>query len=269
MRPTCPHNPPSERAEIEKASALMATIAVLRLRSLLPVDPHADMANPTSIHSKKQRRKENRHTGANIKAPFQTACRGLTVSDPTAPAPNPRTGERTTAIIHPRAAISAPSEGAATMNKNGPKHIKATAALADPPVKTRCNFRGSSFWPSHEIIMAANQEVTREWWASQRADLDLVVSQVVLFARPKKCLKGEKTMIDPIVEEVRKAREEYARRFNFDLHAMCEDLRRKQKLPGGPVVSFPPRPVRTLVTGGAVQTTTTRGPSLDPSADTM
>jgi predicted nucleic acid-binding protein len=35
-------------------------------------------------------------------------------------------------------------------------------------------------WPSREIIMAANQEVTREWWASQRGDFDLVVSQVVL-----------------------------------------------------------------------------------------
>jgi len=28
--------------------------------------------------------------------------------------------------------------------------------------------------------MAANQEVTREWWASHRDDFDLVVSQVVL-----------------------------------------------------------------------------------------
>ena len=35
-------------------------------------------------------------------------------------------------------------------------------------------------WPSREIIMAANQKVTREWWASQRGDFDLVVSQVVV-----------------------------------------------------------------------------------------
>jgi hypothetical protein len=28
--------------------------------------------------------------------------------------------------------------------------------------------------------MAANQEVTRQWWANQRHDFDLVVSQVVL-----------------------------------------------------------------------------------------
>ena len=49
-------------------------------------------------------------------------------------------------------------------------------------------------------------------------------------------------MRDLIVEEVRKAREEYAAKFNFDLDAICADLRRKQKLAGGPVVSLPKRP---------------------------
>ena len=51
-------------------------------------------------------------------------------------------------------------------------------------------------------------------------------------------------MNDTIVEEVRKARDEFARRFNYDLHAMCADLRREQELSGAPVVSFPKRPVR-------------------------
>jgi hypothetical protein len=54
-------------------------------------------------------------------------------------------------------------------------------------------------------------------------------------------------MIDSIVAEVRKAREEFARQFNYDLHAMCEELRREEKLSGGgPLVSFPKRPVRTF-----------------------
>ena len=48
-------------------------------------------------------------------------------------------------------------------------------------------------------------------------------------------------MKDPIVEEVRKAREEHAKRFNFDLHAICEDLRKKEKESGHPVVSLPPK----------------------------
>lgn len=51
-------------------------------------------------------------------------------------------------------------------------------------------------------------------------------------------------MRDTIVEEIRKIRDEYARRMNYDLHAMCEDLRRKEKQSGAKVVSLPRRPVR-------------------------
>jgi hypothetical protein len=46
---------------------------------------------------------------------------------------------------------------------------------------------------------------------------------------------------DPIVEEVRKHREEYAKRFNYDLAAICRDLRKKQKASGRKIVSFPPK----------------------------
>ena len=34
---------------------------------------------------------------------------------------------------------------------------------------------------------------------------------------------------DPIVAEVRRAREEYASKFNFDLHLIFEDLKRQQE----------------------------------------
>ena len=71
-------------------------------------------------------------------------------------------------------------------------------------------------------------------------------------------------MNDPVVAEVRKAREEYARQFNYDLHAMCEDLRREQERSGGPVVSFPKKRVRAFVISDAAQAGTTTGPSLDP-----
>ena len=33
---------------------------------------------------------------------------------------------------------------------------------------------------------------------------------------------------DPIVAEVRRVRDELARKFNYDVHAICEDLRRRQ-----------------------------------------
>jgi hypothetical protein len=39
-------------------------------------------------------------------------------------------------------------------------------------------------------------------------------------------------MRDKIVEEVRKARDEYARNFNYDLEAICADLQRRQKVIG-------------------------------------
>ncbi len=49
-------------------------------------------------------------------------------------------------------------------------------------------------------------------------------------------------MKDPIVEEVRNIRDAHATKFNFNLHAICEDLRKKEKSCGHPVVSLPPKP---------------------------
>ena len=34
---------------------------------------------------------------------------------------------------------------------------------------------------------------------------------------------------DPIVNEIRRIRRAYAERFNNDLHAICEDLRRQER----------------------------------------
>ena len=57
---------------------------------------------------------------------------------------------------------------------------------------------------------------------------------------------------DPIVEEVRKAREDYARQFNFDLRAMMADLQRRQQERGAKTVSFPPkRRERAAITSDA------------------
>jgi hypothetical protein len=48
-------------------------------------------------------------------------------------------------------------------------------------------------------------------------------------------------MIDPIVDEVRQHRAEHARRFNFDLHAICADIQKMEATCGHTVVSLPPR----------------------------
>jgi len=51
-------------------------------------------------------------------------------------------------------------------------------------------------------------------------------------------------MDDPIVDEVRKAGEAYFAKFNFDLRAICEDLRRRSEERGVKTVTLPPRPVQ-------------------------
>lgn len=47
---------------------------------------------------------------------------------------------------------------------------------------------------------------------------------------------------DPIVDEVRKVREELASRFNYDIDALFDGLERKQREGDQKTVSFPPRP---------------------------
>jgi len=46
---------------------------------------------------------------------------------------------------------------------------------------------------------------------------------------------------DPIVEEVRKIREEHAKQFNYDLRAIVGNLRRQQEQSGRKYVRFEPR----------------------------
>lgn len=55
--------------------------------------------------------------------------------------------------------------------------------------------------------------------------------------------------IDNIIAEVRRAREELAKRCNYDLHDMIRDARCRQAAGGRNVVRFPPKPAKqTCVT---------------------
>ena len=49
--------------------------------------------------------------------------------------------------------------------------------------------------------------------------------------------------VDPIVEEIRKIRDEHAARFNYDIDAIWADMKRCQDESGIPVVSLPPKRV--------------------------
>jgi hypothetical protein len=46
---------------------------------------------------------------------------------------------------------------------------------------------------------------------------------------------------DPVVDSIHRIREEYAKRFGNDLHAICEDARGKQGQDGRRVVKLSPR----------------------------
>ena len=48
---------------------------------------------------------------------------------------------------------------------------------------------------------------------------------------------------DPIVEEIRKVRDEHAARFNYDLDAIFDDIKKSEKELGVPLVRLPPNRV--------------------------
>ena len=48
---------------------------------------------------------------------------------------------------------------------------------------------------------------------------------------------------DPVVEEIRAIRDDYARQFDYDIEAICRDLRAREAHCGHEVVSLPPKPV--------------------------
>ena len=50
---------------------------------------------------------------------------------------------------------------------------------------------------------------------------------------------------DPIVEEVRRNREEYAARFDYDIRAICREARERQKKSERRIVSLPARRLAT------------------------
>ncbi|MCD4707142.1 MAG: hypothetical protein K8S62_05330 [Candidatus Sabulitectum sp.] len=54
-------------------------------------------------------------------------------------------------------------------------------------------------------------------------------------------------MKDSIVEEVRKARQDHAREFNFDLEVICKDLKRIEMECGHRIVSMQPKRIRESI----------------------
>jgi hypothetical protein len=64
---------------------------------------------------------------------------------------------------------------------------------------------------------------------------------------------------DPIVAEVRRAREALARKSGFSLDAMCADARARQGADGTKVVAFPPRAFASSRTKAGRKRTQSKG----------
>ena len=60
------------------------------------------------------------------------------------------------------------------------------------------------------------------------------------FAPQKNLWETEGMWRDPIVEEIRRIREEHAARFNYDLRAIYRDLKEKEKQSGRKMASLKP-----------------------------
>jgi len=54
---------------------------------------------------------------------------------------------------------------------------------------------------------------------------------------------------DQIVDEIRRIRGDYARKVNYDLDAICQDLRENQSMGNQRVVSLPPKRPRVRKRG--------------------
>lgn len=52
--------------------------------------------------------------------------------------------------------------------------------------------------------------------------------------------------MDDILAEIRKYRDEFARRHNYDLESMVKELAEREKASGREVVSFPPHPPQVV-----------------------
>lgn len=53
-------------------------------------------------------------------------------------------------------------------------------------------------------------------------------------------------IVDPIIAEVRKAREAYAKKFKYDIKAMCRDLKKRQTQNINRVISMPPKRIESI-----------------------
>ncbi len=61
---------------------------------------------------------------------------------------------------------------------------------------------------------------------------------------------------DPIVDEIRRIRQEHTDKFKGDLNAICEDIRRQERESGREYVTYPPRRIESVVASTSTEKAT-------------
>lgn len=104
--------------------------------------------------------------------------------------------------------------------------------------------------PTRDLVRAAHQQITTEWWAARDA-FELFLSAADNLHAGRATHKGGRMKTDPIIDEVRAARDAFARRYNYDIDAICEALRGLAKADGGTRVVLPSRPATSTSVSAA------------------
>jgi len=94
--------------------------------------------------------------------------------------------------------------------------------------------------------VSAEDRISKERTVKKRVYLETTIVSY-LAARPTDHLHASRAdgsvamREDPIVDEVRKRREENAKRFDFDVRAIAEDARKREQSSSHPLVTPEPR----------------------------
>ena len=89
--------------------------------------------------------------------------------------------------------------------------------------------------PSHDLLTAACQQATQDWWEEHRAQYELFTSQLVVAearaGNPVMRSWRPVTMKNEILEEVWRNRDEFARQYSYDIDAMVVALQEMEHHP--------------------------------------
>src|SRR5271167_2272339 len=77
--------------------------------------------------------------------------------------------------------------------------IRPFANLAEARRACQAGWRGKAVRPSRDLLVAAHQQITRDWWESRRSEFDLYVSELAL----KEVRAGDATLASQRLELLR------------------------------------------------------------------